>query len=199
MDYSKIILLGKNINDGFVFAKLDKENCNFEYINTTSRTITIGTLIKDILKLDKQVLNDILFKMSECGIKEILEDADIGVEILSKVYPDFIAYNLITEADSFNLYEKTDKKIIFKEYFDKERFNKLLNAKDNSDSSIFEIILKYNDLFDEVLNYGVYADEITSAEEPEPTENLENLKQNFLKEFERLLQKYYNLDLTKFE
>jgi len=195
MDYSKIILLGKNINDGFVFAKLDKDNCNFEYINTTSRTITIGTLIKDILKLDKQVLNDILFKMSEGGIKEILEEADLGVEVLSKVYPDFVAYTT-TEENSFNLYEKTDKKIIFKEYFDKERFDKLLKTKD---SSIFEIILKYNDLFDEVLNYGVYADEITSAEEPEPTENLENLKQDFLKEFEKLLQKYYNLDLTKFE
>lgn len=195
MDYSKIILLGKNINDGFVFAKLDKDNCNFEYINTTSRTITIGTLIKDILKLDKQVLNDILFKMSEGGIKEILEEADLGVEVLSKVYPDFVAYTT-TEENSFNLYEKTDKKIIFKEYFDKERFDKLLNAKDNSDSSIFEVILKYNDLFDEVLNYGVYADEITSAEKPEQSENL---KQNFLKEFEKLLQKYYNLDLTKFE
>ena len=196
MDYSKIILLGKNINDGFVFAKLDKDNCNFEYINTTSRTITIGTLIKDILKLDKQVLNDILFKMSEGGIKEILEEADLGVEVLSKVYPNFIAYTEIKDDDSFNLYEKTDKKIIFKEYFNKERFDKLLKTKD---SSIFEIILKYNDLFDEVLNYGVYADEITSAEEPEPTENLENLKQDFLKEFEKLLQKYYNLDLTKFE
>ena len=204
MDYSKIILLGKNINDGFVFAKLDKENCNFEYINTTSRTITIGTLIKDILKLDKQVLNDILFKMSESGIKEILEGVDSGVEILSKIYPDFIAYNLITEADSFNLdsfnlYEKTDKKIIFKEYYDKERFDKLLKAKDNKDNSIFEIILKYKDLFDEIQSYGDYADEITSAEEPEPTENLENLKQDFLKEFEKLLQKYYNLDLTKFK
>ncbi len=195
MDYSKIILLGKNINDGFVFAKLDKDNCNFEYINTTSRTITIGTLIKDILKLDKQVLNDILFKMSEGGIKEILEEADLGVEVLSKVYPDFVAYTT-TEENSFNLYEKTDKKIIFKEYFDKERFDKLLNAKDNSDSSIFEVILKYNDLFDEVLNYGVYADEITSAEKPEQSENL---KQDFLKDFEKLLQKYYNLDLTKFE
>ncbi len=193
MDYSKIILLGKNINDGFVFAKLDKENCNFEYINTTSRTITIGTLIRDILKLDKQVLNDILFKMSESGIKEILEEVDSGVEILSKVYPNFIAYTEIKDDDSFNLYEKTDKKIIFKEYFDKERFDKLLKTKD---SSIFEVILKYNDLFDEVLNYGRYADEITSAE---PTENLENLKQDFLKEFEKLLQKYYNLDLTKFE
>jgi hypothetical protein len=196
MDYSKIILLGKNINDGFVFAKLDKENCNFEYINTTSRTITIGTLIKDILKLDKQVLNDILFKMSESGIKEILEEVDSGVKILSKVYPNFIAYTEIKDDDSFNLYEKTDKKIIFKEYFDKERFDKLLKTKD---SSVFEIILRYNDLFDEVLNYEAYADEITSAEEPEPTENLENLKQDFLKEFEKLLQKYYNLDLTKFE
>ena len=195
MDYSKIILLGKNINDGFVFAKLDKENCNFEYINTTSRTIIIDILIKDILKLDKQVLNDILFKMSEGGIKEILEEVDSSVEILPKVYPNFMAYTT-TEENSFNLYEKTDKKIIFKEYFDKERFDKLLNAKDNSDSSIFEIILKYNDLFDEVLNYREYADEITSAEQPE---NLENLKQNFLKEFEKLLQKYYNLDLTKFE
>ena len=195
MDYSKIILLGKNINDGFVFAKLDKENCNFEYINTTNRTMTIDTLIKDILKLDKQVLNDILFKMSESGIKEILEGVDSGVEILSKIYPDFIAYTT-AEDDSFNLYEKTDKKIIFKEYFDKERFDKLLNAKDNSDSSIFEIILKYNELFDEVLNYREYADEITSAEKPEQTESL---KQNFLKEFEKLLQKYYNLDLTKFE
>ena len=195
MDYSKIILLGKNTNDGFVFAKLDKENCNFEYINTTSRTIIIDTLIKDILKLDKQDLNDILFKMPECGIKEVLEEADLSVEILSKVYPDFIAYTT-AEDDSFNLYEKTDKKIIFKEYFDKERFDKLLNAKDNSNSSIFEIILRYNDLFDEVPNYREYADEITSAEKPEPTENL---KQNFLKEFERLLQKYYNLDLTKFE
>lgn len=190
MDYSKIILLGKNINDGFVFAKLDKKNCNFEYINTTSRNIIIDTLIKDILKLDKQVLNDILFKMSEGGIKEILEEVDLGIEILSKIYPDFIAYNLITKAGSFNLYEKTDKKIIFKEYFDKERFDKLLNAKDNSDSSIFEIILKYSDLFDEVLNYREYADEITSAKKPEPTENLENLKQDFLKEVERLLQKY---------
>ena len=198
MDYSKIILLGKNINDGFVFAKLDKENCNFEYINTTNRTMTIDTLIKDILKLDKQVLNDILLKISEGGIKEILEEVDSGVEILSKIYPDFIAYTT-AEDDSFNLYEKTDKKIIFKEYFDKERFDKLLNAKDNSDSSIFEIILKYNELFDEVLNYREYADEITSAEKPEQTENLENLKQNFLKEFEKLLQKYYNLDLTKFE
>ena len=195
MDYSKIILLGKNINDGFVFAKLDKENCNFEYINTTNRTMTIDTLIKDILKLDKQVLNDILFKISEGGIKEILEEVDSGVEILSKIYPDFIAYTT-AEDDSFNLYEKTDKKIIFKEYFDKERFDKLLNAKDNSDSSIFEIILKYNELFDEVLNYREYADEITSAEKPEQTESL---KQNFLKEFEKLLQKYYNLDLTKFE
>ena len=195
MDYSKIILLGKNINDGFVFAKLDKDNCNFEYINTTSRTIIIDTLIKDILKLDKQVLNDILFKMSESGIKEILEEADLGVEVLSKVYPDFVAYTT-TEENSFNLYEKTDKKIIFKEYFDKERFDKLLNAKDNSDSSIFEIILKYNDLFDEVLNYREYADEITSAEKPEQSENL---KQDFLKDFEKLLQKYYNLDLTKFE
>lgn len=194
MDYSKIILLGKNINDGFVFAKLDKENCSFEYINTTSRTMTIDTLIKDILKLDKQVLNDILFKMSEGGIKEVLEEADCGVEILSKVYPNFIAYTEIKDDDSFNLYEKTDKKIIFKEYFDKERFDKLLKTKD---SSIFEVILKYNNLFDEVLNYGAYAGEITSAEDPEPTENLENLKQNFLKEFERLLQKYYNLDLTK--
>jgi len=192
MDYSKIILLGKNINDGFVFAKLDKENCNFEYINTTSRTIIIDTLIKDILKLDKKDLSDILFKMSECGIKEILEEVELGVEILSKIYPDFIAYTT-AEDDSFNLYEKTDKKIIFKEYFNKERFDKLLKTKD---SSIFEVILKYNDLFDEVLNYGVYVDEITSAEEPEPTESL---KQNFLKEFERLLQKYYNLDLTKFE
>ena len=192
MDYSKIILLGKNINDGFVFAKLDKENCNFEYINTTSRTITIGTLIKDILKLDKQVLNDILLKISEGGIKEILEEVDSSVEILSKIYPDFIAYTT-AEDNSFNLYEKTDKKIIFKEYFDKERFDKLLKTKD---SSIFEVILKYNDLFDEVLNYGVYADEITSAEEPEQTESL---KQNFLKEFEKLLQKYYNLDLTKFK
>ena len=195
MDYSKIILLGKNINDGFVSAKLDKENCNFEYINTTSRTMTIDTLIKDILKLDKQVLNDILFKMSEGGIKEVLEEADCGVEILSKVYPDFIAYTT-TEENSFNLYEKTDKKIIFKEYFDKERFDKLLKAKDNKDSSIFEIILKYNDLFDEILNYGAYADEITSAEEPEQSENL---KQDFLKDFEKLLQKYYNLDLTKFK
>lgn len=186
MDYSKIILLGKNINDGFVFAKLDEENCNFEYINTTSRTIIIDTLIKDILKLDKKDLSDILFKMSECGI---------GVEILSKIYPDFIAYTT-AEDDSFNLYEKTDKKIIFKEYFDKERFDKLLKTKDSKDSSIFEVILKYNDLFDEVLNYGVYADEITSAEEIEQTESL---KQNFLKEFEKLLQKYYNLDLTKFE
>ena len=192
MDYSKIILLGKNINDGFVFAKLDKEGCSFEYINTTSRTMAIDTLIKDILKLDKQVLNDILFKMSEGGIKEILEEADLGVEVLSKVYPDFVAYTT-TEENSFNLYEKTDKKIIFKEYFDKERFDKLLNAKDNSDSSIFEIILKYNELFDEVLNYREYADEITSAEKPEPTENLENLKQDFLKEFERLLQKYYKI------
>ena len=189
MDYSKIILLGKNINDGFVFAKLDKENCNFEYINTTSRTITIGTLIKDILKLDKQVLNDILLKISEGGIKEILEEVDSSVEILSKIYPDFIAYTT-AEDNSFNLYEKTDKKIIFKEYFDKERFDKLLKTKD---SSIFEIILKYNNLFDEVQNYGVYADEITSAEEPEQTENLENLKQNFLKEFEKLLQKYYKI------
>ena len=193
MDYSKIILLGKNINDGFVFAKLDKENCNFEYINTTNRTMTIDTLIKDILKLDKKDLSDILFKMSECGIKEILEEIDLGVEILSKIYPDFIAYTEIKDDDSFNLYEKTDKKIIFKEYFNKERFDKLLKTKD---SSIFEIILEYNDLFDEVLNYRVYADEITSAEEPEQTESL---KQNFLKEFERLLQKYYNLDLTKFE
>ena len=192
MDYSKIILLGKNINDGFVFAKLDKENCNFEYINTTNRTMTIDTLIKDILKLDKQVLNDILFKMSESGIKEILEGVDSGVEILSKIYPDFIAYTT-TEENSFNLYEKTDKKIIFKEYFDKERFDKLLKTKD---SSIFEIILKYNELFDEVLNYREYADEITSAEKPEQSENL---KQDFLKDFERLLQKYYNLDLTKFE
>lgn len=192
MDYNNIILLGKNINDGFVFAKLDKDNCNFEYINTTSRTIIIDTLIKDILKLDKKDLSDILFKMSECGIKEILEEVDLGVEILSKIYPNFIAYTT-AEDDSFNLYEKTDKKIIFKEYFDKERFDKLLKTKD---SSIFEVILKYNDLFDEVLNYGVYVDEITSAEEPEPTESL---KQNFLKEFERLLQKYYNLDLTKFE
>ena len=195
MDYSKIILLGKNINDGFVFAKLDKENCNFEYINTTNRTMTIDTLIKDILKLDKQVLNDILLKISEGGIKEILEEVDSSVEILSKIYPDFIAYTT-AEDNSFNLYEKTDKKIIFKEYFDKERFDKLLKTKD---SSIFEIILKYNNLFDEVQNYGVYADEITSAEEPEQTENLENLKQNFLKEFEKLLQKYYNLDLTKFK
>ena len=192
MDYSKIILLGKNINDGFVFAKLDKEGCSFEYINTTSRTMTIDTLIKDILKLDKQVLNDILFKMSESGIKEILEGVDSGVEILSKIYPDFVAYTT-TEENSFNLYEKTDKKIIFKEYFDKERFDKLLKTKD---SSIFEIILKYNDLFDEVLNYREYADEITSAEKPEQSENL---KQDFLKDFEKLLQKYYNLDLTKFK
>ena len=101
-----------------------------------------------------------------------------------------------TKNDSFNLYEKTDKKIIFKEYFDKERLDKLLEAKDNKDSSIFEIILRYNDLFDEVLNYGAYADEITSAEEPEQTKNL---KQDFLKDFEKLLQKYYNLDLTKFK
>ena len=193
MDYSKIILLGKNTNDGFVFAKLDKDNCNFEYINTTSRTIIINTLIKDILKFDKKDLSDILFKMSECGIKELLEEVDSGVEILSKIYPDFIAYTT-AEGDSFNLYEKTDKKIIFKEYFDKERFDKLLKAKDNKDSSIFEIILKYNDLFDEVLNYGAYVDEITS--EPERSENL---KQDFLKDFEKLLQKYYNLDLTKFK
>lgn len=199
MDYSKIILLGKNINDGFVFAKLDKENCNFEYINTKNTYMTMDGLIKDMLMLDKKDLNNILNKMSEYGIKEILEEVDLGIEILSKIYPDFIAYNLITEAGSFNLYEKTDKKIIFKEYFDKERFDKLLNAKDNSDSSIFEIILKYSDLFDEVLNYREYADEITSAEKPEPTENLENLKQDFLKEFESLLQKYYNLDLTKFK
>ena len=176
-----------------MFAKLDKENCNFEYINTTNRTMTIDTLIKDILKLDKKDLSDILFKMSECGIKEILEEIDLGVEILSKIYPDFIAYTEIKDDDSFNLYEKTDKKIIFKEYFNKERFDKLLKTKD---SSIFEVILEYNDLFDEVLNYRVYADEITSAEEPEQTESL---KQNFLKEFEKLLQKYYNLDLTKFE
>ena len=196
MDYSKIILLGKNINDGFVFAELDEKNYSFEYINTTNRTMAIDTLIKDILKLDKQVLNDILFKMSECGIKEILEEVDFGVEILSKIYPNFIAYAVIKDNDSFNLYEKTDKKIIFKEYFDKERLDKLLEAKDNKDSSIFEIILRYNDLFDEVLNYGAYADEITSAEEPEQTKNL---KQDFLKDFEKLLQKYYNLDLTKFK
>ena len=193
MDYNNIILAGKNTENGFIFAELDKENCDFEYINTINRTITIDTLIKDILTIDKKDLNDILFKMSECGIKEILEDTDLGAEILPKVYPNFMAYTT-TEDDSFNLYEKTDKKIIFKEYFDKERFNKLLRAKDNKDSSIFEIILKYNDLFDEVLNYGAYVDEITS--EPERSENL---KQDFLKDFEKLLQKYYNLDLTKFK
>ena len=195
MDYSKIVLLGKNINEGFVFAKLDKESCSFEYINTTARIMTIDALIKDILKLDKQVLNNILFKITESGIKKILEEVQSGgIEILSKIYPDFIIYTPLKE-ESFSLYEKADQKILFKEFFDKERFDKLLKAKDNKDCNIFEIILKYKDLFDEVQSYDDYVDAITPTEEPE---QLENLKQNFLKDFEKLLQKYYNLDLKKF-
>ena len=195
MDYSKIILLGKNTDDGFVFAKIDEETCNFEYINTKNTYVTMDGLIKDMLMLDKQNLSDILNITLENGINELMLNINYGENILSKVYPNFMTYTT-TKNDSFNLYEKTDKKIIFKEYFDKERLDKLLEAKDNKDSSIFEIILRYNDLFDEVLNYGAYADEITSAEEPEQTKNL---KQDFLKDFEKLLQKYYNLDLTKFK
>ena len=195
MDYSKIILLGKNTDDGFVFAKIDEETCNFEYINTKNTYVTMDGLIKDMLMLDKQNLSDILNITLENGINELMLNINYGENILSKVYPNFMTYTT-TKNDSFNLYEKTDKKIIFKEYFDKERLDKLLEAKDNKDSSVFEIILRYNDLFDEVLNYGAYADEITSAEEPEQTKNL---KQDFLKDFEKLLQKYYNLDLTKFK
>lgn len=195
MEYSKIILLGKNTDDGFVFAKIDEETCNFEYINTKNTYVTTEGLIKDMLMLDKQNLSDILNITLENGINELMLNTDYGEDILSKVYPDFMAYTT-TEDDSFILYEKTDKKIIFKEYFDKERFDKLLKAKDNKDKSIFESILKWNDLFDEVLNYEEYANEITSAEKPEQSENL---KQDFLKEFEKLLQKYYNLDLTKFK
>ena len=197
MDYSNIILAGKNMDEGFVLAELDKENCNFEYINTISRTITIDTLIKDILTIDKKDLNDILLKMSECGIKEILEDIDFGIDILPKVYPNFMVYKTVKGDNSFELFEKTDKELVFKEYFDRERINVLIKAESIKDNSTFEKNIEDNDLWGDIENYEMYSNEIELVEdieteiEEEKNISLAKNKINFLKEFTQLLDKYF--------
>lgn len=197
MDYNNIILAGKNIENGFIFMELDEGDCNFEYINTTNKYVTMEGLIKDILMLDSQKLSKILNFLLENGMNELFVDIDFGIDILSKIYPNFIVYKTVKGDNSFELFEKTDKELVFKEYFDRERINMLIEAESIKDYSTFKENIEDNDLWEDIENYEMYSNEIELIEdieteiEEEKNIRLAKNKMSFLKEFTQLLDKYF--------
>ena len=91
--YKSLFLVGKAEDGNLVFAKVDTENFKLEYIKTKSFVVDFTQIKADVLKLEKSEIVDILFLAAD-GMKTILDGTEQEDGILSKIYKNFLIYDI---------------------------------------------------------------------------------------------------------
>lgn len=164
LDYNKLFLIGKAKDGNYIFAKIDTENFKLNYIKTKSFVVDFTQLKADVLKLEKSEIVDILFLATD-GIETILEGTTQGDIIVSKIYKDFLLYDIKNvNNEEIEIYIKSyDKNFEIVEYFQKDRLDRVLKYCKEKDEYNLQNELDWNSLFDDLSDYkkGKY---VTKAE-----------------------------------
>jgi hypothetical protein len=177
LDYNKIFLIGKAKDGNCIFAKINTENFGINYIKTKSFVVDFTQLKVDILKLEKSEIVDILFLATD-GIETILDGTEQGDRILSKIYKDFLIYDIKNvNNEEVEIHIKSyNENFEIVEYFQKDRLDRVLKYCKEKDDYNLQNELDWNSIFDDLLDFksGKY---ITKAE------NEINSKENLFKLF----------------
>ena len=184
-NYDNIFLIGERQSKELLFMEIDAKNFSFNYIITSSFTLTLGELKKRIKSLDKERICNIIDFLDDDGLEGILEGDDLGNNILSEVYSDFFLYTIdqreITvftkiEVDTYNFDD-------IRKYYDKGKFDNILLAIKFKNSEWLEEQIKKNVIYDDIEDFLL-------EEEVEEEEVLTNKisKENLFKIFCEFLE-----------
>ena len=184
-NYDNIFLIGERQSKELLFMEIDAKNFSFNYIITSSFTLTLGELKKRIKSLDKERICNIIDFLDDDGLESILERDELGNNILSEVYRDFFLYTIdqreITiftkiEVDTYNFDD-------IRKYYDKGKFDNILLAIKFKNSEWLEEQIKKNVIYDDIEDFLL-------EEEVEEEEVLTNKisKENLFKIFCEFLE-----------
>ena len=154
LNYNKLFLIGKAKDGNCIFAKIDTENFKLNYIKTISFVVNFTQLKADILKLEKSEIVDILFLATD-GIETILDGTEQGNRILSKVYKNFLIYDIKNvNNEEVEIYKKSyDENFEIVEYFQKDRLDKILKYCKEKDEYNLQNELDWDSIFDDLLDF----------------------------------------------
>ena len=154
LDYNKLFLIGKAKDGNYIFAKIDTENFGINYIKTKSFIVNFTQLKVDILKLEKSEIVDILFLATD-GIETILDGTEQGDRILSKIYKDFLIYDIKNvNNEEIEIYIKSyDENFEIVEYFQKDRLDRVLKYCKEKDEHNLQNELDWDIIFDDLLDF----------------------------------------------
>ena len=177
LNYNKLFLVGKAKDGNCIFAKINTENFGINYIKAISFVVNFTQLKTDILKLEKSEIVDILFLATD-GMETILDGTEQGNRILSKVYKNFLIYDIKNvNNEEVEIYKKSyDENFEIVEYFQKDRLDKILKYCKEKDKYNLQNELDWNSIFDDFSDYkkGKYTTKV---------ENEINSKENLFKLF----------------
>ena len=167
LNYSKLFLIGKAKDGNYIFAKIDTENFKLNYIKTKSFVVDFTQLKADVLKLKKSEIVDILFLATD-GIETILDGTEQGDIIVSKIYKDFLIYDIKNvNYKKIKIYIKSyDENFEIVEYFQKDRLDRILKACEEKDNFKLENETNWNSLFDDLsdIKKGKYITKVETSE-----------------------------------
>ena len=177
LDYHKLFLIGKAKDGNYIFLKIDTENFKLNYIKTKSFIFGFNQLKADVLKLEKSEIAEILFLATD-GIETILDGTEQGYRILSKIYKDFLIYDIENvKYKEIEIYIKSyDENFEIVEYFQKDRLDRVLKYCKEKDKYNLQNELDWNSIFDDLSDYKKW-ENITKVE------NEINSKENLFKLF----------------
>lgn len=174
-NYDNIFLIGERQSKELLFMEIDAKNFSFNYIITSSFTLTLGELKKRIKSLDKEIICRIIDFLDDDGLESILDGGDLGNNILSEVYRDFflcttdqreITVFTKIEVDTYNFDD-------IRKYYDKGKFDNILLAIKFKNSEWLEEQIKKNVIYDDI-EYFLLEEEVLTNE---------NSKENLFKLF----------------
>ena len=154
LDYHKLFLIGKAKDGNCIFAKINTENFGINYIKAISFVVNFTQLKTDILKLEKSEIVDILFLAMD-GMETILDGTEQGNRILSKVYKNFLIYDIKNVNNKeVEIYKKSyDENFEIVEYFQKDRLDRVLKYCKEKDKYNLQNELDWNSVFNDLSDY----------------------------------------------
>lgn len=167
LDYNKIFLIGKAKDGNCIFAINDTKNFKLNYIKSKSFIVDFTQLKADVLKLEKSEIVDILFLATD-GIETILDGTKQGNRILSKIYKDFLIYDIKNaNNEEIEIYIKSyDENFEIVEYFQKDRLDRVLEYCKEKDEHNLQNELDWDTIFDDLLDFknGKYITKVETSE-----------------------------------
>lgn len=178
--YKRLMLVGEDKNNNYIFIVVDEINCTFELVKTEKRKINLEQFKKDFSNLESEQKDTVFFNMEDGGIYDIIECPEFGDKVLSAMYDEFLLYIPQQMEWEIVLIEKNDSEFLigdFCKYYNKERFNNLTIAKKTKDKKYFEKEINDNCVFDDLESFD-RNDNIEQVEK-----NTINSKENLFKIF----------------